>query len=112
MYRLEVSADFTIEDVKDELASFQGMPPSEEIRLMFAGKMLHDQRGQDAASFARFADSHSAGRHGAGRLLQDAHTLREYNIQKPSVLLMLPPATDNRLLPFVHRCSENRCCHR
>jgi hypothetical protein len=37
--RLEVTADFTIEDVKDELASYQGMPPSEEIRLMFAGEM-------------------------------------------------------------------------
>jgi hypothetical protein len=27
----------------------------------------------------------------AGRLLQDQHTLREYNIQKPSLLLALGP---------------------
>jgi hypothetical protein len=41
---LDVLADFTIEDVKDELASYQGMPPSEEMRLMFAG--LIDQAHQ------------------------------------------------------------------
>ena len=40
-YRLDVLADFTIEDVKDELATFQGMPPSEEMRLMFAGPFDH-----------------------------------------------------------------------
>ena len=45
---------------------------------------------------------------GAGRLLQDGHTLREYNIQKPSVLQMLPPGPETRLAAYVRRHARAR----
>jgi len=59
--------DFYIEDVKEELSCFQGELPPESQRLVFAGRELQDQ-----------------------------HTLREYNIQKPSVLLSVGPAGSGR----------------
>ena len=54
--------EYTVEDVKEEVACFPGAPPPEMQQIAFAG-----------------------------RLLQNEHTLREYNIQKPSVLCLLPP---------------------
>ncbi|KAJ1489130.1 hypothetical protein T484DRAFT_1780921 [Baffinella frigidus] len=57
-------ADYYIEDVKEELACMQGEPRPEDQRLVYAGRELQDQ-----------------------------HTLREYNIQKPSVLICLGPGT-------------------
>lgn len=55
-------AEEWVEGVKEELDGREGMPPFSALRLAFAG-----------------------------RLLQNQHTLREYNIQKPSVLSLLPP---------------------
>lgn len=52
--------DFYVEDIKEELSAFQDELPPEETRLVFAG-----------------------------RELQDHHTLKEYNLQKPSVLVAL-----------------------
>lgn len=62
-------ADYYIEDVKEELACMQGEPRPEDQRLVYAGRELQDQ-----------------------------HTLREYNIQKPSVLICLGPGTNGRQL--------------
>jgi hypothetical protein len=45
----------------------------------------------------------------AGRELQDQHTLREYNIQKPSVLLCIGPTNNGRQLEnFVTELSPAR----
>jgi hypothetical protein len=68
---IECGPDFYIADVKDELSAFPGELPAEKIRLVYAG-----------------------------RVLQPQHTLREYNIQKPSMLLALgPPAEGRQVLP-------------
>ena len=63
--------DESVEELKEKLALLPGMPPPEEQRLSFAG-----------------------------RVLQDRYSLRQYNIQKPSVLRLLPPAPQSML----HRC--------
>jgi len=62
----------SIGDVKEEVAVFPGLPPPEDQRLVFAGRELEDQ-----------------------------HTLREYNIQKPSVLQLIsyPPRTPRQARP-------------
>ena len=57
---LNCSPDFSILEVKHELACLLGDRPPSAMRLAYAGRELEDQ-----------------------------HTLREYNIQKPSVLLLL-----------------------
>jgi hypothetical protein len=62
-------ADFYIADVKEELAYLQGEANPSDMRLIFAGRELQDQ-----------------------------HTLREYNIQKPSVINCLGPTNNGRLL--------------
>ena len=65
--------DFYIQDLKEELSYFPGELTAEKMRLVYAG-----------------------------RLLQNQHTLREYNIQKPSMLLALgPPAEGRQLSTFV-----------
>ena len=64
---IKCGPDFYIQDVKEELSYFPGERTPEQTRLVFAG-----------------------------RLLQDQHSLREYNIQKPSMLLALGPSEPGR----------------
>jgi hypothetical protein len=66
---VEVRCDdtFLIEDVKQAASCFPGMPPVESQRISFCG-----------------------------RILQDEHTLRQYNIQKPCVLNLLPSGGGSR----------------
>jgi hypothetical protein len=56
-----VDADYSIEDVKEELSTHSNAPAPELQQLAYAG-----------------------------RVLQNQHTLGEYNIQKPSILVLLP----------------------
>eukprot|EP00802_Teleaulax_amphioxeia_P006592 Tamp_06596.p1 GENE.Tamp_06596~~Tamp_06596.p1 ORF type:complete len:687 (-),score=57.34 Tamp_06596:479-2539(-) len=73
-------ADFYIADVKEELSYLHGEAQPHEMRLLFAGRELQDQ-----------------------------HTLREYNIQKPSVLNCISPANNGRQLEnFVTELSPAR----
>ena len=74
MRMIMCGADFYIRDVKEELAYMAGEVQPEEMRLLFAGRELQDQ-----------------------------HTLREYNIQKPSVLVCLhhTPHTGRLLSDFL-----------
>jgi len=73
-------AEFYIEDLKEELSFLPGEKCPEEIRLIFAG-----------------------------RELQNHHTLREYNIQKPSVLHALDASeTGRHLSKFVQNVSPQR----
>jgi hypothetical protein len=77
---LSCSANFSISDVKHELACFPGGRSPTKMRLAFAG-----------------------------RELEDRYTLREYNIQKPSVLLLLPEPSHSRgLSNFVSRLEPER----
>mmetsp|Transcript_14392 Transcript_14392/g.49154 ORF Transcript_14392/g.49154 Transcript_14392/m.49154 type:complete len:558 (-) Transcript_14392:294-1967(-) len=73
-------AEFYIEDLKEELSFLPGERCPEEIRLVFAG-----------------------------RELQNHHTLREYNIQKPSVLHALDLSeTGRHLSRFVQSFTPQR----
>mmetsp|Transcript_18012 Transcript_18012/g.59159 ORF Transcript_18012/g.59159 Transcript_18012/m.59159 type:complete len:447 (-) Transcript_18012:1195-2535(-) len=63
IFSLRCEADDYVEDVKEKLSTYPGVAAPEELQLAFAG-----------------------------RVLQNHHTLREYNIQKPSMLILLPPA--------------------
>jgi hypothetical protein len=70
---LSCSPSFSIFEVKHELACYPGEREPTQMRLAFAG-----------------------------RELQDSYTLRQYNIQKPSVLLLIaPPAATRSLSNFV-----------
>jgi hypothetical protein len=70
---LSCSPSFSIFEVKHELACYPGEREPTQMRLAFAG-----------------------------RELQDSYTLRQYNIQKPSVLqLLAPPAATRSLSNFV-----------
>eukprot|EP00291_Cryptomonas_curvata_P002474 CAMPEP_0172181826 /NCGR_PEP_ID=MMETSP1050-20130122/18044_1 /TAXON_ID=233186 /ORGANISM="Cryptomonas curvata, Strain CCAP979/52" /LENGTH=213 /DNA_ID=CAMNT_0012855173 /DNA_START=232 /DNA_END=869 /DNA_ORIENTATION=- len=74
--------NFYVEDIKEELSCYPGQGPPEQIRLVFAG-----------------------------RELKDHHTLREYNIQKPSVLLSIGQrGTGRQIETFVEYMRPERDC--
>lgn len=68
--RVRCRPDASVEELKEELAAFPGERAVEEQRVLFAG-----------------------------RELEDGHTLREYNIQKPCVMVALARSTCPRELP-------------
>jgi hypothetical protein len=75
------SPDFSISEVKHELACFPGARPRSQMRLAFAG-----------------------------RELEDGHTLREYNIQKDHncLILLAEPKSGRHLRVFVSALAPQR----
>jgi len=80
IFTLTCSPNFSISEVKHELACFPNERPPAQMRLAYAG-----------------------------RELEDAYTLRQYNIQKPSVLLLLAePIYARGLHTFVAKIEPQR----
>lgn len=103
---LDVNAEDTVQDVKEQIQSKQGLPV-EEQRLIYAGKQLEDEQTLSQCSVERDSTLHLVMRLRGGIIEPSLQILaRKYNQDK-----MICRKCYARLHPRAVNCRKKKCGH-